>query len=105
MSASEVSMTLRPSSLAVLLLRAACSKTYIIQPVMGGSVGSASTSGLTLSAEPNGWSGHPTGLGDYLTPIWIAIVNQRVEDIRISYADFALTDESGFPARPVRCTG
>jgi hypothetical protein len=62
---------------------------------MGGTVGTASTTGLTMSAEPNAWSGHPTDLGDYLTPIRIGIVNQRRADVRVSYADFALTDESG----------
>jgi hypothetical protein len=89
-------MTRRSGLLALALLSAACSRTYIIEPAMGGTVATASTTGLTMSAEPNAWNGHPTDLGDYLTPIWIGIVNQRREDVRVSYADFALTDESGF---------
>jgi len=89
-------MTRRSSLLAIALVSVACSKTYIIEPATGGAVATASTTGLTMTAEPNAWSGHPTDLGDYLTPIWIGIVNQRPEDVRISYADFSLTDESGF---------
>jgi hypothetical protein len=89
-------MTRRSSLFAIALLSAACSKTYSIEPATGGTVGTASTTGITMTAEPNAWSGHPTDLDDYLTPIWIGIVNQRSEDVRVSYADFALTDDSGF---------
>jgi hypothetical protein len=89
-------MTRRSSWLAIALVSTACSKTYIIEPATGGSVGTASTTGITMTAEPNAWSGRPSDLDDYLTPLWIGIVNQRGEDVRVSYADFALTDDSGF---------
>jgi hypothetical protein len=86
----------RWSLLAVAFFGLGCSRTYIIQPASGGAVATASTTGVSMSAEPNAWNGNPTDLAEYLTPIWIGIVNQRRADVRVSYADFALTDESGF---------
>lgn len=73
----------------------ACSKTNVVVPADGSTQGKAAHAGVTMFAEPNCWSWDPSDLADFMTPIWIYLVNRRSDDIRIVYEDFSLTDPAG----------
>jgi len=81
---------------ALAVATAACAPTYVVEPANGAAYTTSATEGLTLVVQPNAWAYDPWDLGEYLTPIWIRITNRRPNDVRIVYADFALTDEAGF---------
>lgn len=81
---------------AAILLSAACTKTYVIEPVTGRTASTASRSGFVLSANADAWGGEPYDLDEYLTPIRVEIVNGSSEDVRVDFADFALIDDRGF---------
>lgn len=81
---------------ALMLFGTTCTTTYTIWPAAGGAVGAAASDALTMSVAPNAWHGFPSDLAEHLTPLWIQIGNQRPEQVRISYRDFALADNSGF---------
>jgi hypothetical protein len=49
--------------------------------------------GLRLTILPNSWSGFPTDLSAYFTPIAVRIENQRSEDAQVRYADFVAVDD------------
>jgi hypothetical protein len=91
-------MTIRSwsATAAVAAVMAGCTTSYVVVPATGGRVAAASTRGISMAAYPETWDGHPTDLPDYLTPIWIDIVNQTSKTVRLRYEDFALTDQSGF---------
>jgi hypothetical protein len=81
---------------ALAAVVAGCATSYVVVPATGGRVAAASAAGISLAAYPNTWDGDPEDLPDYLTPIWIDIVNQTSQTLRIRYQDFALTDQSRF---------
>jgi uncharacterized protein YceK len=77
----------------LLLLAGCASTTYAIVP--DGS-GVARRSGLRLVARGDAWNGDPYDLPNVMTPILVDIENHTSRDIRVSYADFALTGDGGF---------
>jgi hypothetical protein len=75
---------------------AGCSSSYVVVPATGGRVATASVAGVAIAAYPESWNRDPADLAEYLTPIWVNIVNQTSHAVRLRYRDFALTDASGF---------
>jgi hypothetical protein len=94
----ELRMKSRPhvSLVVAALLGVACTPSYVVVPASGASMAKANGGGLTLDAVPNAWDDDPTDLNRYMTPIWIRLVNHGKRDVRVVYADFALTNSSGF---------
>jgi hypothetical protein len=91
-------MTVR-SALAISALAAVtagCAPSYVLVPAAGGRAAAGSSGGVSMAAYPESWQGEPEDLPDYLTPIWISIVNQTSQHVHIRYGDFVLTDPSGF---------
>jgi hypothetical protein len=78
------------------LMTAGCTSSYVVVPAAGGSVAVASVAGISMAAHPESWNRDPEDLPEYVTPIWLNIVNQTSHTVRVRYADFALTDASGF---------
>ncbi|MBN1607446.1 MAG: hypothetical protein JW940_12480 [Polyangiaceae bacterium] len=89
-----VRFALAVSALAAVMV--GCAPSYVIVPAAGGRAAAGSTGGVSMAAYPESWQGDPDDLSEYLTTIWISIVNQTSHDVRIRYEDFALTDQSGF---------
>jgi hypothetical protein len=50
--------------------------------------------GLQLTVVPNSWTGFPTDLPRYYTPLQLGIQNDRSEEIHVRYGDFVAVDES-----------
>lgn len=91
-------MTVR-SALAIgglASVMASCTPSYVVVPSAGGNVAAAAAGGVSMAAYPETWQGYPEDLSEYLTPIWISIVNQTPHRVRVRYRDFVLTDASGF---------
>jgi hypothetical protein len=86
----------RVASVILAIQAMACSRSYIVVPATGGTMAATSGAGLVLDAVPNAWSDDPSDLNEYMTPIWVQVTNQRNEDVRVIYSDFALVDSSGF---------
>jgi hypothetical protein len=49
--------------------------------------------GLQLTLAPNTWTGYPTDLSRYYTPLQIGIQNDRSDEIQVRYEDFVAVDE------------
>lgn len=81
---------------ALLLMGVACTERYVVKPATGGENATARAAGLGLVATPDAWDGDPYDLGDYVTAIWVNLENRRAEELRVSYGDLVLTDDSGF---------
>lgn len=56
---------------------------------------------VRLTILPNTWSGHPTDLGRYYTPLEIKIENDRTDEIQVRYGDFLAVDEANNQYRAV----
>ncbi len=50
--------------------------------------------GIRLTILPNTWSGYPSDLARYYTPVEIKIENDRKDEILVRYADFLAVDEA-----------
>ncbi len=50
--------------------------------------------GIRLTILPNTWSGYPSDLARYYTPVEIKIENDRKDEIQVRYADFLAMDEA-----------
>jgi hypothetical protein len=88
-----------PSPLRVGALSLAimgCTSSYVVVPATGGKVAASSAAGVSMAAYPESWNRDPPDLPEYLTPIWVTIVNQTSHTVRLRYEDFALTDASRF---------
>lgn len=83
-------------SFAFLLMGVACTDAYVVKPATGGENATARAAGLGLVATPNAWVGDPYDLDDYVTAIWVNLENRRADELRVSFGDLVLTDDSGF---------
>jgi hypothetical protein len=86
---------------AFLLGAVACGPELAVVPRGGApTVSASSPTGITMTALADQWDGDPSDLADYVTPIAVELFNGSQEEVRVSYADFALKDEHGtrFPA-------
>lgn len=50
--------------------------------------------GIQLTILPNTWSGYPSDLRRYYTPVEIRIQNDRADEIQVRYWDFCAVDEA-----------
>lgn len=50
--------------------------------------------GIQLTILPNTWSGYPSDLSRYYTPVEVKIQNDRTDEIQVRYADFLAVDEA-----------
>ena len=90
---------LRLATLALFGL-AACGPEWAVVP-RGGidrvvARGAGPATGVTMVAFANQWDAYPYDLADYVTPIAVELYNGSNSEIRVSYADLALRDGSGF---------
>jgi hypothetical protein len=74
----------------------ACAPELAVVPPNGMDRVVAQLNGITLVAFANQWDGYPYDLTDYVTPIAVELYNPGPTEIRVSYADLALRDQSGF---------
>jgi hypothetical protein len=87
-------------ALSCSLFAAACGPEFAVVP-KGGldrvvAQGQGPASGVTMVAFANQWDAFPYDLADYVTPIAVELYNPGPNEIRVSYADLALRDGSGF---------
>lgn len=93
-------MRLLRLSLLALFGVAACGPEWAVVP-RGGidrvvAQGAGPAAGLTMVAFANQWEAYPYDLADYVTPIAVELYNGSQQEVRVSYADLALRDQSGF---------
>jgi hypothetical protein len=50
--------------------------------------------GVRLVILPNTWTGNPSDLGNYYTPVEVRIENDRSDEIQVRYGDFLAVDEA-----------
>lgn len=60
-----------------------------------------SGAGIHLTILPNAWSGYPSDLRRYYTPVQVRIENSRSDEIQVRYGDFLAVDESHTQYRAV----
>lgn len=92
-------MRFRLALLAAFAL-SACGPEWAVVP-RGGldrvvANGQGPAQGVTMVAFANQWDAYPYDLADYITPIAVELYNGGQYEVRVSYADFALRDQSGF---------
>jgi hypothetical protein len=78
----------------------ACGPEWAVVP-RGGmdrviAKGEGPATGVTMVAFANQWDAYPYDLADYVTPIAVELYNPGPYEIRVSYVDLALRDQSGF---------
>ena len=73
-----------------------CASAPTVVPVGGADHATAGAGGAVLTVFPSSWEGDPDDLADYVTPVLVEIRNDGPQEVRVSYFDFALTDQSGF---------
>lgn len=78
---------------AVSLFAAACGPQFAVVPAGGVEQVTAQMNGATLTAFAHQWHGDPYDLADYVTPIAVQLYNAGPYEVRVSFVDFALTDE------------
>lgn len=88
--------SVRIVTLTIGLTCAGCVQSHVVVPAAGGSVGRANQAGLTLNVAPNSWRGDPSDLDQYVTPIWVQVINRTKREVRVIYSDLALTNSEGF---------
>ena len=81
---------------SLLLSLAGCATAPFVVPAGGADHAMATAGGATLTVFPSAWEGDPDDLADYVTPVLVEIRNDGPQEVRVSYFDFALTDQSGF---------
>ncbi len=64
-------------------------------------VATASASGIQVWVDGTAWKGHPSDLGDVLSPIYVAIENHSGRPIRVNHGEFELIGASGFHYAPL----
>jgi hypothetical protein len=80
----------------LLVALAGCSSQIAVVPQGGLDRAVAASGPVTLTVFPSEWTGSPDDLTDFLTPIAVELYNAGPYEVRVSYADFSLTDERGF---------
>jgi hypothetical protein len=79
-----------------IIAAAGCAPEFAVVPRNGMDRAVAQMNGVTLVAFANQWDAYPYDLADYVTPIAVELYNPGPSDVRVSYADLALRDQSGF---------
>src|SRR4051812_46371319 len=87
---------LKTYGLLAFLSLAACGPQFAVVPRGGAPQVQSTVANVTLTAFANQWDADPDDLADYITPIAVDIYNASPYEVRVSYADFALTDQRGF---------
>jgi hypothetical protein len=64
-------------------------------------VATASASGIQVWVDGTAWKGHPSDLGDVLSPIYLTIQNHSGRPIRVNHGEFELIGASGFRYAPL----
>jgi hypothetical protein len=92
-----VRFALVPVAAGLLTLAATgCATTTHALVAAEGPEGAAATvNGVTLVATGDAWEASPDDLPQYVTPVAVELVNNSPYEVRVSFADFSLTDESG----------
>ena len=75
---------------------AGCASEYMVVPRNGQDRAVAQVNGITIVAFANQWDSNPGDLADYVTPIAVELYNPGPSEVRVTYADLALRDGSGF---------
>lgn len=79
---------------------AACGPEWAVVPHGGMdrviAKGEGPAAGVTMVAFANQWDAYPYDLADYVTPIAVELYNPGPYEVRVSYVDLALRDQSGF---------
>jgi hypothetical protein len=78
------------------LFAVGCAPELAVVPRGGMDRVVAQVNGITLVAFGNQWDAYPNDLSDYVTPIAVELYNPGPSEVRVSYADLALRDASGF---------
>jgi hypothetical protein len=88
---------MRATVLALLVVSAAaCGPEFAVVPAGGmPSVSAQGAAGVVMTALADQWGGEPSDLADFVTPIAVELYNGGPYEVRVSYIDFALRDESG----------
>jgi hypothetical protein len=80
----------------IIFAAVGCAPEFAVVPRGGMDRAVAQLNGITLVAFANQWNAYPEDLADYVTPIAVELYNPGPNDVRVSYADLALRDGSGF---------
>lgn len=91
---------MRGLGLLCTLLVVGCGPEFAVVP-RGGldrvvAKGEGPATGVTMVAFANQWDAYPYDLADYVTPIAVELYNPGPYEIRVTYVDLALRDQSGF---------
>src|ERR1700760_3634804 len=89
-------LSLASSLLCTCIMLAGCAAEYAVVPRGGSDRAVAQGNGVTLVAFANQWESTPDDLADYVTPIAVELYNPGPNEVRVTYADLALRDASGF---------
>jgi hypothetical protein len=73
-----------------------CGPEFAVVPRNGMEQAVGQVNGVTITAFANQWDGYPYDLADYVTPIAVELYNGSPNEVRVTYADLALRDSSGF---------
>jgi hypothetical protein len=82
----------------ILLLAATfgCGPEFAVVPRQGMEQAVSQANGVVITAFANQWDSYPYDLADYVTPIAVELYNSSPYEVRVTYADLALRDQSGF---------
>jgi hypothetical protein len=83
------------SSIFWFALLCGCGPEFAVVPHGGAPLITATQAGVYFTAFAEQWDGEPRDLANYVTPIAVDIYNGTGAEVRISYADFALTTGGG----------
>jgi hypothetical protein len=84
------------TALSGCLTIAGCASEFAVVPRGGSDRAVAQVNGITIVAFANQWESNPDDLADYVTPIAVELYNPGPNEVRVTYADLALRDSSGF---------
>src|SRR5438094_10354430 len=86
--------------LLALACAAGCGPQFAVVPPGGVAYVQGQMNGVVMTALADQWGGDPFDLADYVTPIAVELYNGGPSEVRVSFLDFALADESGrrYPA-------
>ena len=78
-----------------LVFSACASAPPVVVPAGGAPNVTAAAGPATITVAAGAWDGDPADLAEYVTPIPVQLYNAGPGEVRVSYIDFVLTDESG----------
>jgi hypothetical protein len=85
-----------------------CATTPVLKPAPGDTlapgkpnVAQADVAGVVVLVNGNAWNGDPSDLGQLFTPVMVTIQNNSGKSVRVSYADFSLSNSTGFTSAAI----